>query len=151
VEPLLFLAWARNFDIEVPAALTNAVAVRNGMGKKWEPTLQLALEKEAKEQRIAELTAECAELERASQYSDRLTDGAFNAKRALLPKEQQSLLKLVLGMAIAKYNYKPTLGNSGAPGRIVASLEKCEIDITEETVLNWLRIAAEQIEFMSPE
>src|SRR5438552_1033396 len=49
VEPSLFLAWAEKFDIEVPAELASAVAIRNGMGKNWEPTLQLALEMKAKE------------------------------------------------------------------------------------------------------
>lgn len=151
VEPHLFVAWARNYGLDFPAALANAVAVVHGKDEEWQQIWKRVSEIKRRDQRIAELEAENAELKQAVDNVLYSNGSTSNGERALVPKEQQSLLKLVLGMAIDKYHYKPNSGNSSATGRIVASLEKYEIRLGEGTVLSWLRTAAEQIDFVAPE
>jgi len=58
-------------------------------------------------------------------------------------REQESLLKLVIGMAIAGYKYDPDAQRSPTTKEIADDLQGLGIGLDPDTVRKWLRIAAE--------
>jgi hypothetical protein len=69
--------------------------------------------------------------------------------RPLNPKERESLLKLVLGMAIDGYGYNPKASRSPAASGIANDLKTQGISIDEDTVRKWLNEAKESIEIQA--
>lgn len=63
------------------------------------------------------------------------------AKPDLGTRERDTLLKLVIGMAIAGYKYSPDTGRSSAPAEIASDLEQMGISMTDDTVRKWLKEA----------
>lgn len=59
--------------------------------------------------------------------------------------ERNTLLKLVIGMAIKGYGYDPQAARSPCAGEIVADLENLGIAITDDTVRKWLKEAATSV------
>lgn len=60
-------------------------------------------------------------------------------------RERNTLLKLVIGMAIQGYCYDPRAARNEAPAEIAADLHKLAIDVTDDTIRKWLREAAETV------
>jgi hypothetical protein len=57
-------------------------------------------------------------------------------------RERDTLLKLVIGMAVAGYSYAPTAARSEVPAEIASDLAKQGISVTDDTVRKWLKTAA---------
>ncbi|TXH49242.1 MAG: hypothetical protein E6Q93_25410 [Burkholderiaceae bacterium] len=57
-------------------------------------------------------------------------------------RERDTLLKLVIGMAIGGYGYEPEAARSKTPGEIVADLAKRGIAVSDDTVRKYLKEAA---------
>ncbi|WP_156936930.1 hypothetical protein [Bradyrhizobium sp. WSM2254] len=67
-------------------------------------------------------------------------------------KERQSLLTLVLGMAVAGYTYNPRALRNVATRDIVDDLERKGLPtVSQETVLKCLRTAMEELDWPPPE
>lgn len=128
-EPGAFLSWAQSNRFEIPPALAEAFRAQGGDIADWQTENK-------------KLKTEIAKLQEAQQASAK--------ERRLLPREEQALLKLVLGMAMNKFRYKPDGGNSPAPKNIAGALLECGISIDEGTVLKWLRRAAEIVDCDRP-
>lgn len=80
------------------------------------------------------------------------TKPAQHAKeKSLSPKERDSLLKLVLGMAIDAYGYNPKATRSSTAGQIASDLKTRGISIDEDTVRKWLNQAKEVVEVLAEE
>jgi hypothetical protein len=62
---------------------------------------------------------------------------------SLKPSERVSLMKLVFGMAKAKYNYDPAASRGPAPKNISNALALAGLELDEDTVRKWLRKASE--------
>lgn len=62
-------------------------------------------------------------------------------QKPLSSKERDSLLKLVIGMALDGYGYDPKASRSPVPRQISESLETRGIHIDEDTVRKWLNQA----------
>ena len=60
-------------------------------------------------------------------------------------RERDSLLKLVIGMAIKKYHYKPELGKNSATTNIANDLEELGIGLDQDTVRKYLNEAKGQL------
>ena len=60
-------------------------------------------------------------------------------EKPLHTKEQESLLKLVIGMAIKGYRYDPSAGRSGVTAEIVSDLAELGLTIDEGTVRKFLK------------
>ena len=67
-----------------------------------------------------------------------------NADKPLHPKSEQSLLGMVLGMAVAKYRYKPGTAYSGVAARIERDLKANGIDLGDDTIRKWLQKAGDE-------
>ena len=64
-------------------------------------------------------------------------------QQPLRSKERDSLLKLVIGMAVDAYGYDPKASRSPAPREIAGHLEGRGLKIDEDTVRKWLNEAKE--------
>lgn len=65
------------------------------------------------------------------------------ASKPLHTKERESLLKLVIGMAVSRYCYNPKVARSDAVPTILGDMEKCGISIDKDTIRTWLRAGAD--------
>ncbi len=65
--------------------------------------------------------------------------------KSLGTAERNTLLKLVIGMAIKGYGYDPRAARSPSAGEIVADLQNLGIAITDDTVRKWLKEAATSV------
>lgn len=60
-------------------------------------------------------------------------------------RERESLLKLVIGMAIGGYSWDPKAPRNNATADITSDLHKLGIQLDQDTVLKWLREAAKEL------
>lgn len=60
----------------------------------------------------------------------------------LSTRERDTLLKLVIGMAVEAYRHDPDAARSPTPGEIAADLEKHGLSMTDDTVRKYLKEAA---------
>jgi hypothetical protein len=88
------------------------------------------------ETRNAELSARIAYLESARSYE---------LEKLLEPRERDSLLKLVLGMAIMGYGYDPKVGRSGTAREIASDLQLSGLALDEDTIRKYLNEAKEHL------
>lgn len=62
-------------------------------------------------------------------------------EQSLMTIERESLLRLVIGMAMAGYKYDPNSMRNSATAEISADLEKLGIGLDQDTVKKWLKKA----------
>jgi hypothetical protein len=146
VLPTIFLAWAKRIEIEVPAALVEAVAKRDRIAdwksmydelvatyeereKVWQDAL------ETREGLTTSLQLRITELE-----AQRVNE---SPEKSLGTRERDTLLKIVIGMAREGYKYDPKSSRSNIPQEIADDLAKHGIPLDVDTVRKWLRQAAE--------
>jgi hypothetical protein len=172
VLPGIFLAWAKRTDIPVPPELTEAVEKRGVQVADWKSLHDEAVEAgkrdaEAAEKQIAEwqrlFNETIAQLEKqdadwlevvnaknakiAALEADieilRSQQPAFKPEQGVGARERDSLLKLIIGMAVAGYVYDPKVTRSDKPAEIADDLARAGVPLDVDTVRKWLREAAE--------
>jgi hypothetical protein len=172
VLPGIFLAWAKRTDIPVPPELTKAVQERGVQVADWKSLHDEAVaarqgDAEAAEAHIADwrrlLDEATAQLKSEHSQWIEIVNGK-NAKIAALEgeieeyksqqfaskpeqgigtRERDSLLKLVIGMAVAAYVYDPKAVRSDKVKEIADDLSGAGVPLDVDTVRKWLREAAE--------
>lgn len=148
VEPAAYLSWAKSNGFEYPSELARAVAARSGEIVDWRVQNERSAAEVARlKTRVAELEMDLTNNSRTDDKRETMSASDARKDRPLSSKEEKSLLRLVLGMAMDKYDYKPDGGNSAAPARIKDALWKHGIQIDQDTVLKWLRKAAEEVDY----
>jgi hypothetical protein len=153
VLPGIFLAWANGLEIEVPTALVEAVEKR-GPIRDWKSLYDELKTMHAK--REENWTALDEAKDRTIVAKDRLVAALeervrnLEAQQTTQPPEKQlgarereSLLKVVIGMAVGGYSYDPKAGRSDRPSEIAGDLERAGVPLDVDTVRKWLREAAE--------
>lgn len=172
VLPGIFLAWAKRTDVSVPPELIEAVEKRGVQVADWKSLHDKAVEAgkrdgEAAEKQIAKwkrlLDETVAQLgQHRADWLEITNDkkgkiAALEAEIAALQsqqpvtedgkrigaRERDSLLKLVIGMAVAAYAYDPKAARSDRPPEIAGDLERAGVPLDVDTVRKWLREAAE--------
>lgn len=128
ISPPDLLPWAEHMGVWINIPLKECI---RGAYSNVQGLPETALTREALLARIAELEAQKQRLE---------DDPAPNFL------ERQSLLKLVLGMAVGGYTYNPRASRNTATRDIVADMERHQIPtVTQETVLRRLRTAMQEL------
>lgn len=148
VLPGIFLAWARRLEIHAPPALSAAVESRGHWIGDWKDahdkmkTAADTWQATAKDQaaNIAELTNKVAQI--AAERDELLALAKPPPKSELSTRERDTLLKLVIGMAVSGYRYDPTAARNEAPTEIAGDLVKLGIEVSDDTVRKWLKEAA---------
>jgi hypothetical protein len=67
-------------------------------------------------------------------------------EKPLHTKERESLLKMVIGMAMKGYSYDPSTARSDVPGQIVSDLAELGLKIDEGTVRKFLKQGRDLVE-----
>jgi hypothetical protein len=151
VLPGIFLAWAKGLEIEVPAALVEAVQKR-GTIRDWKSLYDelktahanreaswTALD-EAKDRTIVAKDRVVAALEERVRH---LEARQVPPEKQLGARERESLLKLVIGMAVGGYGYESTARRSEQTTAIADDLLRAGVSLEADTVRKWLREASE--------
>jgi hypothetical protein len=172
VLPGIFLAWAERTDISVPRELTEAVEKRGVQVADWKTLHDKAVEArkqdaEAAEKQLAEWKqlldkntaqlgkqgADWVEIVNAKKVKIAALEAKIDALQSLQSpaeaeqgigaRERDSLLKLVIGMAVSGYAYDPKAARSDRPTEIAGDLERAGVPLDVDTVRKWLREAAD--------
>jgi hypothetical protein len=167
--PLLFVAWAKSLDIAIPAQLISAVELRAPAMADWQTLFnqQKAMTETWKQTAASHASvAETWKL-KAQQVllqmdeMSRQSNGALAAAKAeiaelrsradkgaaeeLHPRVRDTLLKLLIGMAIEGYRFDPKAPRSEAPAEITNDVSKLGMSMTDDTVRRYLKEAAETV------
>jgi hypothetical protein len=154
VLPGIFLAWAARTDIAVPSELVAAVKARGVQVADWQSLYEQLAEQAAKaaedykavihgqQTTIDELTARCRAL--GAQLASRDTQPAESARaKDISTRERDSLLKLIIGMAIGGYGYDPSQRRSEKVSEIAADLDRAGVGLDVDTVRKWIKEASD--------
>ncbi len=66
-------------------------------------------------------------------------------QNTLSERERSSLYKIIIGMAVGKYGYNPNATRNNAVTDIVRDLEATDVQVSDETVRKYLRLASQQL------
>lgn len=144
--PNLFLAWAGRMKFEVPGALIDAVTTLGIQIVDWKMLYdehkagwqQIIAEKQSMIDRLAEA---CAFLrEQVAAIPPVLAQAAEKPFRA---RERDSLLKLVIGMAVDAYGHDPKAPRSPTAQELADHLARLGIPLEADTVRKYLKEGAE--------
>jgi hypothetical protein len=149
--PGFFIAWAKRTEIEFFPELERAVVARGVVVGDWKSSYD---ELKKKYDEAAEFLNGLSQRVRADQDVQealRARVGELEAKlnatppleRGVLGKERESVLKLIIGMAIKGYRYDPTSSRSATVSEITSDLEQLGLSLSDDTVRKWLKEAAE--------
>jgi len=130
--PGFFLAWAKRNRIAVPEALERAIADHGHQVADWK-TLS-----DQQAVRIAELTQQIEELTGARKA--KLLPAPVGALGTL---ERSSLLKIILGMAMASYEHDPRATRTRTVSGMLQDFDTLGIAIGDDTIRKYLHEAAE--------
>ncbi len=72
-----------------------------------------------------------------------LIDAPSQKERLLKTNERNTLYKLIIGMAVENYRYNPNLLKSSAVTNIASALQRANVPLSDDTIRNKLREAAE--------
>ncbi|MBR0940207.1 hypothetical protein [Bradyrhizobium liaoningense] len=152
VLPTIFLKWAKDNEISVPAELSEKVFKLKGGAADWKKNYDElhamydqhvadwkgVAEKqseliESKQKRIAELESELAATTGAPPVPE-------PAKTQSLI-ERQNMLKTIFGMAVRGYSYNPADKRSKTVSEIVSDLELEGIPLSDDTIRRYLKEA----------
>lgn len=154
--PSVYLAWCQRNEIEFPAALAELLVRRGNQIGDWKSAFDAlkassAGELDAMRQRLEEVQTELRE---ARQECDALRSAADRDKSKasdtrktaeLTTREVESVLKLVIGMAVQGYRYAPSASRNAATKDIADDLEKLGIGLDVDTVRKWLQRAGDHL------
>ena len=133
----LFVKWAQDNHIPVPDDLVASVEARSEAFFDWKARYEGLLA-----QNNANVEKENELIEAAKSRIAELENTAKQPKQ-LHTKERESLLKLVIGMAVSGYAYDPDAARSPTTSEIADDLVKSGVPLDEDTVRKWLREARE--------
>jgi hypothetical protein len=135
--PGSFLAWAKRTDLAVPSELEAAITARGIQIAEWKTH---DLSKEQSEQ-IDPLRSRDDKLQ--AQHAAAAPAPHDRPEKPLATRERDSLLKLVIGMAVGGYRYDATALRSERPTEIANDLASAGVPLDVDTVRKWLKEAAD--------
>lgn len=124
VLPAELIGWAQRIDITLPQELIDAVRATGSRIEDWQ---KLTAERDALREQMKQLEENAAK------------------ERPLSTRERETLLKIILGMAMEQYSYNPDRSRNEAPTQIADDLDSHGIQVTNDTVRTWLRTAADTV------
>jgi len=135
VAPSDYVQWALNIGMPVPQDLLDAFDARGPQIKEWSE------EQAELQNKIAQLREQVSQLEQEA--------GARSADpspKSLSVRERESLLKLVIGMAIGGYAYDPKASRTATAREICSDLQLRGLTLDEDTIRKYLNEAREQLQ-----
>jgi hypothetical protein len=139
--PGFYLAWARRNDIAYPIELENRIKAMGILVADWKTRCDdlekhFLSEREAAAAQLARtasqleaVAAENAKLRRLVPDQDLGKASEKTAGRPLATRERESLLKLVIGMAMKGYSYDPDASRSPSTAEIATDLDQLVVSL----------------------
>jgi hypothetical protein len=125
----VFMNWLESTKLPMPAQLVEAYSEFGQPKMDWQSRAEMALsENNVLKDRVSALETALANI---------AVSGSANTK------ERESLLKLVIGMAVKGYAFDPRAGRSGISKEIADDLASLGISLSDDTVRKYLKDAAE--------
>jgi hypothetical protein len=146
VYPTLFLAWAKRMEIHVVPELIAAVEARGHQIADWKALFdQLKANHEAFVAAQGGLVATQRQTIEGLTERVRALEGAAAAAKAkpFSTRERETLLKVVIGMAVRGYAFDPKSVRSDRIPEIVADLALAGVPVGDDTVRKLVREGAE--------
>jgi hypothetical protein len=148
--PSFFLAWSKQHGLDFPAELEAAVLAHGHQIRDWKTEYSEAIKVAEHWKRLYEDTnATLASASQALARSEALLGAEHEgradrtpAEKPLGSRERDSLLKLVIGMAVAGYKFDPEAAKNQATAEIASDLERLGMSMHSDTVRKWLGEAA---------
>lgn len=128
-KPSDLLQWMRERKLWIPDGMAEAIDEFDQSAIDWRARAKTA------EHTVASLTSRVSELEAA------IADGVINTSSQT--RERESLLKLVIGVAVEQYNFDPRANRNTAAAEIASDLQLCGLSLTDDTIRKYLREGAE--------
>jgi len=126
--PSQFIAWAESMQFPVPDDLTGAIRALGPPAVDWKHHF------EQSQSTVEALTARIEELER---------DKSRAKTERLGTKERESLLKLVIGMAVGAYEFHPIRGRRSIAKVIAHDLASAGLPMDQDTVRKYVAAGKE--------
>lgn len=156
--PHKYVQWAQNADIGFPKELADKVLRFHEANKPPKTALEKTLENLerrgrknpidiGKEQiemvlkRKGPLTQKAEGLSKGNSSQSKKT--AKPRPKAAYTKEQETLMKLIIGMAVDGYGYNPEASRSPFPKELEGILNQLGISVSDDTVRKWLKESSE--------
>ena len=154
VLPGIFLAWAKRTDLAVAPELELAVTARGVQVADWKKLYDDLNAKFVEHHKgWMKLSEEQSELiyraqVRIAELEARLASAATPSpsavpQKSLGTRERESLLKLIIGMAISGYGYDPSAPRSTQPSNIESDLANQGLALDVDTIRKWLKEASQ--------
>lgn len=137
VLPSLYIAWAKRNDISFPEELAALVEKRSFKAMDWKKMYDDLLEKNNSNVKIANEIIEQKDKEIEGLKVIKATEKPINSK------ERDTLLKMVIGMAVKGYAYDPKAKKSSSIKDISDDLTSLGISLDADTIRKWIKEAAE--------
>jgi hypothetical protein len=143
--PMDFIEWVEAADFVIPNGLKAAIEARPSKRPDWK-TLYRDLKidydkvKDNDQQLIEDLREHIAKLEADLQAANEAL--RVNRERGFA-RERETLLKLVIGMAVVGYRYDPIQFPNKVHSEIANDLKSAGVALDDDTVRKWLKKAAE--------
>jgi len=132
--PHVFLAWAKRMQIELPLGLLNAFNSLGIQVADWK-TLYDSEKRvtEAYKEHVAALEADIKALKELPRETAKA-----KTEKPLNPKERDSMLKLIVGMAIGGYGHDPKALRSSTASEIADDLIRNGLEMDKDTIRKYL-------------
>jgi hypothetical protein len=159
VAPGIFIGWVRRNEIAFPQELEDAVRSRGNHIINWKQNydeLQISYEKVCAQllktqsddleliQNVAAVRDQA--ITQVEELRKSIATGMSketSATREISTRERDSLLKMVIGMAVKGYGYSPFVKRSDRVTEIASDLENAGVPLDADTVRKWLKAGAE--------
>jgi hypothetical protein len=128
--PSRWLDWAKNCDLPIPPALEKEISLRNSADASTPGAVRAR-------ETSAFLTSA------GLTYLDHQPQADAKQKTGIGTRERESMLTLIIAMAVQGYRYDPTAQRSERIKEIVGDIEKCGLSLSDDTVRSYLREAAD--------
>ena len=150
-----YLAWAKRNEISIPAELEETVKARGHQIADWQSlyeNLKSRSENNESEyqklceehlQMINDVIAQRDDLQARLTAYESASPTSSAQGRPLSTRERDSLLSLIIGMAVAGYAYDPSQKRSDKTAEIASDLEKAGVALDVDTVRKWLKEATQ--------
>jgi hypothetical protein len=149
--PSFYIAWAKRNGIDFTDDLEAAVVAHGDQIGDWKSKYDEVSSRYEELLTLSERLAQQMQTNKQSHQSlqeriaelEGMLEAAPKPNMGLGGKERESVLRLIIGMAVCGYSYDPTASRSKVVTEIASDLTRAGVELSEDTVRKWLKQAAE--------